>query len=137
MNRRKYDVTIDTTDQIMQAIADCKDEDLRAVLIIIHSGFSQLNVKIDAVLKNEDQIKRIALNGSYDHHDEDHKEWREFRKTRPDGKCSYVVRMEKEEETLNNSKRSVFQTVIAHFLTATITLLGSALLAGIYMSVGK
>jgi hypothetical protein len=130
-------MAIDTTDQIMQAIADCKDEDLRAVLIIIHSGFSQLNSKIDAVLKNEDQIKRIALNGSYDHHDEDHREWREFKKTHPNGKCAYVMKMEKEAEAASNSKRSVFESVAAHFLIAGLTLLGAWLLAGIYLSLGR
>jgi hypothetical protein len=45
--------------------------------------------------------------------------------------------MEKAEETLNNSKRSVFESVAAHFLTAGLTLLGSALLAGIYLSLGR
>lgn len=127
----------DTTDQIMQAIADCKDEDLRAVLIIIHSGFSQLNSKIDAVLKNEDKIKRIALNGSYDHHDEDHHDWRAFKLTHPEGKCAYVRQLEREAEADSNSKRSVFESVAAHFLTAGLTLLGAWLLAGIYLSLGR
>ena len=122
MSRRAGDqVSTSATDLIMQAIADCKDDDLRAILLIIHSGFSQLNAKVDSVLSNEELIQRIALNGHYEVHSEDHR---------------WIAKERQFEQENSGSKRKVGETLVSWVLVSVLSTLGAIFLVGLMKYTG-
>lgn len=130
-NRRGGD---DITEDIMQAIAETADPNMKAILLIVHSGFGKLSAKIDAVLNDEATIKNIVLNGHSATFSDDMTWLHNFRMSRPGGKCPFVVKAEAEEALAQSSKRKILETISAHALTAAATLLGAWLIAGAYMS---
>jgi hypothetical protein len=66
-------------EQIMAAIGECKDDSLRAVLLLMLAVLDSIGRKIDAVMRDEKTIKEMVLNGDSASHHDDHKEWAAFR----------------------------------------------------------
>jgi hypothetical protein len=129
--RRKTDSDDDITAQIMTAISQTTDPNMRAVLLIIHSGFGQLSAKIDAVLQDENTIKNIVLNGHSTYFHDDMTWLHEFRKTRhAEGKCPYVVRKELEDAEAAKSRRTISERLIERVIWGVAVVLTALLSAG-------
>ena len=139
-----------TQQQIMKAIADCKNDDLRAVLVLFHGGFQALGEKIDNVLKNEDAIKQIALNGHTDTHSQDHDWIKVYRRhsdrfVRDHEQLSRLdfAKLEKisawaedqmqYQQAIANSRRRVGEGVAINILTSLVSILGTILAIGAYI----
>lgn len=139
-----------TQQQIMKAIADCKNDDLRAVLVLFHGGFQALGEKIDNVLKNEDAIKQIALNGHTDTHSQDHDWIKVYRRhsdrfvrdheqlsrldlTKLEKISAWVEAQMQHQQAIANSRRRVGEGVAINILTSLVSILGTILAIGAYI----
>jgi len=130
-NRRKTDTHDDITALIMAAISEATDSNMRAVLLIVHSGFGQLSTKIDAVLQDESTIKNIVLNGHTPYFHEDMTWLHEFKRTHrgSEGKCSFVLKKEAEEAEAQKSRRVISERLIERALWAIAVVIITALMS--------
>jgi hypothetical protein len=135
VNRRKSDhEDAAMADEIMRAIAECEDQSMKAVLLIIHSGFGRLSMKIDAVLQDESAIKSIVLNGHTATFHDDMDWLHNFRTNRPNGKCPFVLKAEAEALAAANSKRKISENIMEKLIVATITALLTMLGIGMHQT---
>lgn len=82
MTIRKTDTAADDIlrDKIMRNIEACEDKTLKTVLLMQLEVLDTIGKKIDAVMRDEESLRELVLNGDSPTHAADHREWREFRK---------------------------------------------------------
>jgi len=136
MNRRKTDMTESAKPAIIKAIADCKDDNMRAVLLLMLAVLEEIGAKIDMVMSDEKTIREMVLNGHSAVHDDDHVWIAQYRESRPGGKCAYVLRKEREEAEAAGSRRKISEEVISKILIAVFSILGTLMFAGMLKSLG-
>lgn len=61
-------------DAILQALADESDQKVKMLLLLMLSAIEDIGGKLDAMLRNEERIKTMVLNGHAPVHHADH-EW--------------------------------------------------------------
>ena len=123
-------------DRILETIAGCADENMRSLLVLFHAGFEDLGNKIDAMLSDEVALKEIVLNGITDGHAQDHLDWRAFKATRPNGKCPYVVLMEKRDEENRLDRRRISSNITERVLWLVVGALATFVVLGVKGSIG-
>lgn len=123
-------------DRILETITSCTDENTRSLLVLFHAGFEELGRKIDAVLSDELALKDIVLNGVSDGHAQDHLDWRAFKATRPNGKCPYVVLMEKRDEENRLDRRRISSNITERVLWLVVGALATFVVLGVKGSIG-
>lgn len=114
--------TSPTRDKIIEAIAATKDDNLRAVLMIMLAVLEEIGAKVDSVLADEATLKAIVLNGTSGVHEDDHKWIEGLRKREPDvlhamsyaeerhkhgGYCDFASRKLAEEKDDAQSRRKL------------------------------
>ena len=129
-------MTDTTKPAILKAIADCKDDNMRAVLLLMLAVLEEIGSKIDSVMSDEKTIREMVLNGHSGIHDNDHEWIAQFRESRPGGKCAFVLRKEREEAEAAASKRKISEEVVSKILIAVLSVLGTLMVAGMLKSLG-
>lgn len=138
-----------TKDRIVAAIAECSDNNLRAVLLLMLAVLEEIGEKIDIAMSDEKSLRELVLNGHSEVHSDDHDwlfrmrpiigrwsdtiSWAEsFRGMRKDGVCEYA-REQIEARTKNTeSRRKIGEDLIVHLLVAISSVLATALSIGFY-----
>lgn len=118
---------ITTKSRIIQAIADCKDDAMRSVLLIMLAVLEEIGSKIDAVMHDEQALREIVLNGHTATHGADHDWIAKFRGQAheyPDDHA-WIARKRAEEEDDKRSKRRVGEDVISHIIVAGLSVAGT------------
>lgn len=114
-----------TRDKIIDAIGNTKDDDLRAVLMIMLAILEEISQKIDSVLEDEESIRNTVLNGEAKDHPSDHQFIRDLRKARPGGYCDYANRMMREEEERKKGARNMMNSLAERGLMLALGVIGT------------
>jgi hypothetical protein len=121
----------ETKNRIMQSIADCKDDSLRAVLLLLLAVLEEIGGKIDIVMRDEKTLREIVLNGHTATHDSDHEWISNFRAQRNDEVCAWAHARMVAEEKISESKRRVTESILEKALVAAIAASGTLMLVGL------
>ncbi len=108
-------MSFDAKAEILKAIADTEDRNLKTVLLLLLGVLEELGAKIDAMGSDERVLREVVLNGHEDVH-HGHHEW-------------IAKKMKAEEESAANdaaSKRKIRDGIIEKLLwLALVALAGS------------
>lgn len=104
--------------KILAAIDECDDKYQRNILLLMfgvleaqETGLKRIELKIDAVLRDEKAIKKLALNGHEGRHDAHHV-WIEQRMMSDcEAGCEWAAKKMKEEADADKNKKSFFQKI--------------------------
>jgi len=146
MTIRKTDSAVEDNlrDKIMRNIEACEDKTLKVVLLTQLEVLDAIGRKIDAVMRDEEVLRDLVLNGDASTHGDDHRQWREFREEwveiRPmlgilkdryahDGYCSWAVSKMDAEKQDAESRRKVRDGWLVHATWATTVVIAGALAA--------
>lgn len=121
----------DPKDRIVQAIAACQDDGLRAVLLLLLAVLEEIGSKIDTVMHDEKALREIVLNGHTSTHEADHDWISSFRAHANEYPEDHAwIRMRRaEEEAAKQSKRKVGENVMSHIIVAVLSVAFTALVA--------
>lgn len=133
-----------TRDKIIEAIAATKDDNLRAVLMIMLAVLEEIGAKVDSVLADEATLKAIVLNGTSSVHEDDHRWVADMRKRdltiqnalsiaderhKHGGYCDYAKRKLDEEGDEAQSRRKLRYGLVERVVWGVLVL--AALGAGL------
>ena len=140
-----------TKSKIMQAIADCSDNNMRAVLLLMLGTLEEIGEKIDLAMKDEKSLRDLVLNGYSEIHNDDHDwlfrmrpvigRWSDtiawadtFRGIRKDGMCNYVREQLVQQKANSSSKRHIGEELIIHALVSITSVVITLLSVGAYFA---
>jgi hypothetical protein len=135
-NRRKSDMTDSAKPAILKAVAECKDDNLRAVLLLMLAVLEEIGSKIDAVMSDEKTIREMVLNGHSAVHDSDHEWISQCRDNRVDEICAWAREKMHREEVEASSKRRVSEGIAEKIFIAVGSILTTWLVLGMMKSLG-
>lgn len=116
-------------EQIIAAIANASDPNLKALLLLMHTqttmifeAITEINNKLDGVWSDEKSLRETVLNGHAKSHDEDHGWVAERREVKCEEVCTWAKgKMEAEQKDADESRKMKFgirEQVIAGLITA-------------------
>lgn len=140
MTQRKTDETADEAvrAKIMMAIQECDDKSMKVVLLMMLEILDSISRKIDAVMRDEESIRELVLNGDSATHAQDHRDWRAFSAEWGEispavgilkerhihgGYCTYALRKMDEEQKEAASRRVVRDGWVTHVAWALTTII--------------
>jgi hypothetical protein len=135
-NRRKEDAADSTKPAILKAIADCKDDNMRAVLLLMLAVLEEIGSKIDAAMSDERTLREMVLNGHSGVHDGDHEWIAECREKRVEEVCVWAREKMRKEADAHASKRKISEEIIGKAVVAALAVLGTLLLTGVVKTLG-
>lgn len=116
-------------EQIIAAIANASDPNLKAILLLMHTQttmifevITEINSKLDDVWSDEKSLSETVLNGHAKSHDEDHEWVAERREAKCEDVCTWAKnKMEAEQKDVDAERKMKFgikEQVIAGLITA-------------------
>jgi len=123
--------------RIMQGIEECEDRNTKVVLLMLLEVLDSIGRKIDAVMRDEETLRELVLNGDSHTHVEEHRRLREVLTQWPDvqAAATYTARKMDEERSGAASRRAVRDGWLVHVSWA-VTVLIVAAMAGKYLGGG-
>jgi len=148
MTQRKADETADEAvrAKIMMAIQECEDKSMKVVLLMMLEILDSISRKIDAVMRDEESIRELVLNGDSATHAQDHRDWRAFKtdwenispslgilkdRHAHGGYCPWAIAKMEQEKKDEDSRRTVRDGWLGNVAWGLTTLIAVALTAWI------
>ena len=148
MTQRKTDETADEAvrAKIMMAIQECDDKSMKVVLLMMLEILDSISRKIDAVMRDEESIRELVLNGDSATHAQDHRDWRDFKANWEEigpslgilkdrhahgGYCPWALSKMEQEKKDEDSRRTVRDGWLGNVAWGLTTLIAVALTAWI------
>ena len=129
-------MTESTKPAILKAIADCQDDNMRAVLLLMLAVLEEIGGKIDSVMSDEKTIRDMVLNGHSAIHDDDHVWIAQCRAKQVEEVCAWAHLKMKEEAETSHSWRRVSEHVVGKIVIAAISILGTLVVVGMLKTMG-
>lgn len=148
MTQRKTDEASDEAvrAKIMMAIQECEDKSMKVVLLMMLEILDSISRKIDAVMRDEESIRELVLNGDSATHAQDHRDWRAFSaewveispalgiikdRHAHGGYCPWALSKMEQEKKDEDSRRTVRDGWLSNVAWGLTTLIAVALTAWI------
>lgn len=128
--REGYDFNVRSA--ILAEIAKTDDSHLKTILLLMfgvleqgEKGLQRIEQKIDKVLKDEQAIKKLALNGHEMNHHEHH-DWIADR-IKNGGHCQWAIKKQQQEAEATQNKKSL----VMKFMESIVSHVGTAVAVGL------
>lgn len=107
-------MAFDVKSEILSAIAKTNDDNMKMLLLLMLGVLEEIGGKVDTVLKNENAMRTMVLNGHAPKH-HDHHDWVEKRMNR-DGELEPLIywaaeKMRQEKEDSRNVRKMMLDAV--------------------------
>ena len=130
--------------RIIRSIEECEDKSLKIVLLLMLEILDSIGKKIDTILRDEETLRELVLNGDAGTHAHEHDEWRNFHREwmeikdplyltmrchTHNGHCLWASEKMAKERADAESRRKVRDGWLVHFAWGLTTVIVGALAA--------
>ena len=130
--------------RIIRSIEECEDKSLKVVLLLMLEVLDSIGKKIDTILRDEETLRDLVLNGDANTHAKEHDDWRNFHREwtkvkdqlspitqchTHSGYCLWAAEKMKKEQADAESRRKIRDNWLVHVAWALTTIITGALVA--------